>query len=61
MPIIRVQIWKGVSSETKKEIASDITDVMVQHINCPRQAVTVILDEIEKDHWFIGGTGSDLL
>jgi 4-oxalocrotonate tautomerase len=61
MPIIRAQIWKGVDSVTRKEIASEITDLMIKHLNCPRQAITVIIDEIDKDHWFIGGQQSDLI
>ena len=55
MPMIQVQLWKGVNQETKNKIAASITDLMVQQINCPAEAVTVIMDDIEKSHWFIGG------
>ena len=58
MPIVRAAFWSGASLTTKNAIAASITDVMVEHLSCPRSAVTVILEEIDKDDWFIGGVDS---
>lgn len=58
MPVVRAQFWSGASTESKNAITADITDVMVAHLSCPRSAVTVILDEIQKDDWYIGGVDS---
>lgn len=61
MPVVRAQFWKGASPATRNTIAESITEIMVRHLACPPEAVTVILDEIEKDHWYIGGTDSETL
>jgi len=61
MPVIRAQFWSGATSQTKQEIAASITKIMVEHLACPPAAVTVILEEIEKEDWFIGGIDSATL
>ena len=58
MPVIRAQFWSGATTESKNAIAASITDVMVKHLSCPPEAVTVILEEIDKEDWFIGGVDS---
>jgi 4-oxalocrotonate tautomerase len=58
MPVIRAQFWSGATTESKNAIAASITDVMVRHLSCPPEAVTVILEEIDKEDWFIGGIDS---
>jgi len=55
MPMVRVAMWSGISSELKKNLANGITDVIVNNVKCPVQAVTIIFDEIPKDNWVIGG------
>jgi len=58
MPVVRAQFWSGANAETKNAIAASITEVLVQHLSCPPAAVTVILEEIDKEDWFIGGVDS---
>jgi 4-oxalocrotonate tautomerase len=55
MPIVRVEVWAGVGNELKRSIAKGITDVMVDSVKCPVEAVTIIFDEVPKDNWVIGG------
>ncbi len=54
MPIVRVEVWKGRSQEVKKALANDVTAAVVKNIGCQSEAVTVIIDEVEKENWFIG-------
>jgi len=54
MPVVNVQVWKGISEEYVKKIISGITDVFV-NIGIPRQAVEVIIQEIPKEHWGVNG------
>lgn len=61
MPVVRAQFWKGSSTATRDAIAASITQTMVDQLACPPQAVTVILEEIEHDHWYIGGTDAKTL
>lgn len=55
MPIVRVELWPGRPQESKEKLAKAITEVMVENIGCPAQAVTVLFDEIPKENWAIGG------
>ncbi len=54
MPIIHVNVWKGFGEERVKTIIKNITKVFVD-LNVPKQAVEVIIHEIPKTHWGIGG------
>ena len=54
MPVVNVNVWKGISEENIKKIIAGITDVFV-NIGIPRQAVEVIVHEIPKSHWGIDG------
>ena len=54
MPIIDVKMWKGVSEDAVEQIITGITKVFVD-LGIPEQAVEVMVQEIPKTHWGIGG------
>ena len=54
MPIIRVDFWEGVGVGQVKKMIRGLTDVMVD-IGVPESAVEVIVYEIPKTHWGVGG------
>jgi 4-oxalocrotonate tautomerase len=54
MPVIHVNVWKGFSQEKIKAVIRNITQVFVD-LDIPAQAVEVIIHEIQKTHWGIGG------
>jgi len=56
MPVVRIDLWKGRKKEKKKELIEKVTSVVVDAIGCPIEAVHVIINEVEKDDWGIGGT-----
>jgi len=49
-----VYVWSGVSNDAKKKIISGITKVF-EDLGIPRQAVEVVIIEIPKESWGIGG------
>lgn len=55
MPIVRVELWSGRSSKFKIELAKAITDVVVEKVGCPIEAVTVHIEESPMENWVIGG------
>jgi len=55
MPSIEVKMWKGLSEEAAEKIITGITRVFVD-MGIPEQAVEVIIHEIPKTHWGLGGT-----
>jgi 4-oxalocrotonate tautomerase len=54
MPIVEVNMWKGLSEEAAEHIISGMTKVLVE-LGIPEQAVEVIIYEIPKSHWGIAG------
>jgi len=55
MPIVHVNVWKGFGEERIKTVIQKITEVLVD-LGVPEHAVEVIVHEIPKPHWGIGGT-----
>jgi 4-oxalocrotonate tautomerase len=54
MPVIHVNVWEGFGQEKAKITIQNITKVFVD-LGIPTQAVEVIVHEIQKSHWGIGG------
>jgi len=54
MPIVRVNVWEGFGKEKAKAVIRNITQVFVD-LGVPAYAVEVIVHEIPKSHWGIGG------
>jgi 4-oxalocrotonate tautomerase len=54
MPVVHVNVWEGFGQEKAKIVIQDITKVFV-NLGVPEHAVEVIIHEIQKTHWGIGG------
>jgi 4-oxalocrotonate tautomerase len=59
MPIIHVDILAGRSSETKQALAEQLTRAVVDTLQVSPETVRVLLQEIEREHWFVGGRSLD--
>lgn len=55
MPILRLETWAGLPKKTKQDLAQSLTRETVRILDCPREAVTVIIDEIPKENWGAAG------
>jgi len=54
MPIVHVNVWEGFGTEKAKITIRNITHVFVD-MGIPEHAVEVVVHEIQKSHWGIGG------
>ena len=54
MPSVDVKMWTDLSDEAAEKIITGITKVFVE-LGIPEQAVEVVIHEIPKTHWGIGG------
>lgn len=54
MPIIHVNVWEGFGKEKARIAIREITKVFVD-LGIPGQAVEVVVHEIPKSFWGIGG------
>jgi 4-oxalocrotonate tautomerase len=54
MPIVHVNVWEGFGKEKIKTVIQEITKIFVD-LGVPEHAVEVIVHEIPKSNWGIGG------
>jgi 4-oxalocrotonate tautomerase len=55
VPIVRIEIWPGRTPDQKKALIRNVTDAVVSSVGCPEQAVEVLLYEVDKSDWAVGG------
>ncbi len=60
MPLVKIYLWKGRDKEKKKELIKKVTSVVVDAIDCSAEAVQVIINEVDKDNWGIGGVPASI-
>lgn len=56
MPLINVQIMEGRPSEKIEKMMENVTNAASESLDAPKENVRVIVQEIPKTHWAIGGT-----
>lgn len=56
MPLINVQIMEGRPPEKIEKMMESLTDAASESLDAPKENVRVIVQEIPKTHWGIGGT-----
>ncbi|MFX1293830.1 MAG: 4-oxalocrotonate tautomerase family protein [Promethearchaeota archaeon] len=54
MPIVHVNVWEGFSQDKAKIVIKGITQVFLD-LDIPAEAVEVIIHQIPKSYWGIGG------
>ncbi len=55
MPIVKIDLWEGSTVEEKDQLIRSVTDAVVKSIGVDPQHVFVLLNEVHKDNWGIGG------
>ncbi|SHE62953.1 4-oxalocrotonate tautomerase [Ferrithrix thermotolerans DSM 19514] len=55
MPLIHVEMLEGRSEEIKEQLIAELTDTTVSVLGVNRESVRVVLVDVPKSHWGIGG------
>jgi 4-oxalocrotonate tautomerase len=55
MPIARIQIMEGRSLEQIEALIDEVTLAIHRTVNAPLETVRVMVEEVPKTHWGIGG------
>ena len=55
MPLAQLYIGKGRSYEQKKRLIEKVTDAIVESLGSDRGNVWVVLNEVPRSEWGIGG------
>ncbi|WP_156288915.1 4-oxalocrotonate tautomerase [Oceanobacillus salinisoli] len=58
MPLVNIQIMEGRSQEKIDALMKNVTDTVSETLGAPKENVRVIVTEIPKTHWGIGGTSA---
>jgi len=55
MPLIRVEMLKGRTQEQKRYLVKELTNSLVKTCGGTPESVDVIITDIEKENWSVGG------
>lgn len=55
MPLIRVSMYPGRTDEQKKALVEELTDAFLRTAGGNRDGVWVMLEEVPREHWGVGG------
>lgn len=61
MPIAQIHILEGRSDEQKEALISEVTQAIMKSLDAPQQSVRVIITEMPKQHFGIGGESAKKL
>lgn len=55
MPIVQVELLKGRTLEQKRAMIEKVTASICETMNCPAEAVSIIIREMDKENYAHGG------
>lgn len=55
MPIVHVELVEGRTAEQKAGLMKDITDAVMKNVNVPAERVHVIINDMKKSDYAVGG------
>jgi 4-oxalocrotonate tautomerase len=55
MPLLEINLWKGFDEKKKEILIAKVTDVVVDVVGCPKEAVHIIIREVTKENWADSG------
>mgnify|MGYP000547677614 CR=1 FL=1 len=61
MPIAHINIMEGRTDEQKEKLVSEVTSAISRSIDSPEQNIRVLIHEVPKQNWGIGGSSAKKL
>lgn len=61
MPIVQVNMMAGRTDQQKEAMIRKVTDAVMDAVSAPEQNVTVLINEIPKSEFGIGGQTAEKL
>lgn len=61
MPIVTVNMMEGRSDEQKERMIEEVSDALSRTLDAPKESVRVMINEMPKQHFGIGGTSAKKL
>ncbi len=61
MPLAQISILEGRSKEMKTDLIREVTKAIGRSLNAPEESVRVVIYEVPKSDWGIGGDTAESL
>ncbi|MEK9200265.1 4-oxalocrotonate tautomerase [Ureibacillus sp. 179-F W5.1 NHS] len=61
MPFINIQIMEGRPPEKIEGLIADVTEAVSKSLDAPSESIRIVVSEVPKSHWGIGGTSAKKL
>lgn len=61
MPIVHIHIMEGRSDEKKERLIAEVTDAICRSLDAKPESVRIIIQEMPKAHFGIGGVSAKKL
>lgn len=61
MPVAMLHILEGRSDEQKERLIDEVSDAIARSLDAPKESVRVIITEMPKQHFGIGGVSAKKL
>ena len=58
MPIVTVKLLEGRTDEQKKALVERVTEAVVETVNVKPEAVTIVIEDMSKNHYATGGVSA---
>jgi len=58
MPLVRIDMYPGRDKNVKEIMIKEVTKTVATTAGCPKEAVTVVIQDIPKENWGFGGKQS---
>lgn len=55
MPIVQIELLAGRTVEQKRTMARKVTDAIVESLNCPAEAIKVIIRDMPPENYASAG------
>ncbi|WP_077328502.1 4-oxalocrotonate tautomerase [Virgibacillus siamensis] len=55
MPLVNIQVLEGRPQEKIDALMANVADTVSETLDAPKQNVRVIVSEVPKTHWSVGG------
>lgn len=55
MPVVTIAMYEGRSVDQKRELVRGVTDVVARVTGNPPEGIHVIIEEVKRENWSIGG------
>ncbi|MGE7835865.1 2-hydroxymuconate tautomerase [Viridibacillus arvi] len=55
MPIVTIKMLEGRTDDQKRDLVEKVTAAISESVNAPKENISIIIEEMQKSHYAIGG------